>query len=248
MRFAMLFSGAAVSLACLLAAGSASAERTDDLLDRMRAALQSELDGLERGHVAAAAALAAHRLTEAGASESLLALCARPGAVDCAAVSPQGVMLLVEPPAYKENEGALIGGQPQVQRAILSRRPAVSALFVSVEGVRALDFERPVERGGKLLGLVSILVEPAGFFGAALDGTAPPEGGVAAVLQDDGRILWASRPDLVGLDLENSLLAGGTGQTAGRILAESEGGAGGGLRWTTLRLYDASWRLVLRAK
>ena len=242
-------------LALCLAAASPVPARADKPLDALKAltaAGQEALDRLERDHTAGAEALAASGLTGDGASAALLALCDRPGGVDCAAVSPQGVMLLVEPPAYKANEGALIGAQPQVRTALLERRPTVSALFVSVEGVRALDVERPVERsgtgGGQLLGLVSILIEPSGFFGWALADGAVAAGGTWAVVQADGRILWSSRPDLVGLGLAESGLAVPGENEAARILAEPEGRVGSRLHWTSLTLYDAAWRLLVRVR
>lgn len=252
MRTALLLALLAI---CLAAASPAPARaaKPQDALKALTAAGQEALDRLERDHAAGAEALAASGLTGKGASAALLALCDRPGGVDCAAVSPQGVMLLVEPPAYKANEGALIGAQPQVRTALLTRRPTVSDLFVSVEGVRAIDAERPVERpverqgpgGVQLLGLVSILIEPSGFFGWALADGAAAAGGTWAVVQADGRVLWSSRPDLVGLGLAESGIAG---EETARVLAEPEGRAGSVLHWTSLTLYDAAWRLLVRAR
>lgn len=219
-----------------------------DTLAVLASAARENLARLERDHAAAAQALAATGLTGEGASDALLALCARPGAVDCASVSPEGVMVLVEPAEFKAHEGAFIGGQHQVQRALHARRPAASGLFVSVEGVRALDFEHPVLRGGEIVGLASILVEPAGFFGAILCGATIASGGTAAVAQPDGRILWASKPDLVGAALADTRLVPGGTENAARVLSESEGSLGNGLVWTTISLYDVNWRLLFRAR
>jgi len=213
-------------------------------LSVLASAARENLVRLERDHAAAAQNLAATGLAGEGAADALLGLCARTGAVDCASVDPKGVMVLVEPPAYKSHEGAFIGDQPQVKRALTTSLPQASELFVSVEGVRALDFERPVLKDGTVVGLASILVEPAGFFGAILCGATLASGGTAAVVQPDGRILWASRPDIVGLGLFASGLAGKGKGAALRVLAEPEGEMSG-VAWTTITLYDASWRLLL---
>ena len=129
----------ALAASCLFAVPASASS-----LSVLASAARENLARLERDHAAAAQSLAVSGLTGEGASDALLALCARAGAVDCALVDPKGIMVLVEPTAYKSHEGAFIGDQPQVKRAFETSQPQTSELFVSVEGVRALDFERPV--------------------------------------------------------------------------------------------------------
>ena len=62
-------------------------------------------------------------------------------------------MLLVEPAQYCSVEGTDIGGQEQVQTLLCTRKPVMSRVFRTVEGVAAVDMEHPViGSDGKYLG------------------------------------------------------------------------------------------------
>jgi hypothetical protein len=58
--------------------------------------------------------------------------------IDACTISPRGVMLLVEPAQYRSVEGTDIGGQEQVQTLLRTRKPVMSRVFRTVEGVAAV--------------------------------------------------------------------------------------------------------------
>ncbi|MCX5795250.1 MAG: PDC sensor domain-containing protein [Elusimicrobia bacterium] len=156
--------------------------------------LQAVLSRLDRDLAAAARSLAKEGLTGAGARKVLTGLClANPEVVDCAAVDPAGRMVTVAPAQYASYEGADISKQEQVARLHATRKPVLSQIFRSVEGYDALDLERPVlGRDGRLLGSASMLIKPEVLLGGLL-GPLSASGELAVkVLQDDGRVLYAS--------------------------------------------------------
>ncbi len=87
-----------------------------------------------------------------------------PVIVDVSWVSADGVMVYVEPEAYKAYEGSDISDQEQIVQLHQTLAPTLSRLFLSVEGFIAMDFEWPVILGDELLGSISLLIRPETFW------------------------------------------------------------------------------------
>ncbi len=139
---------------------------------------------------------AADRLGRAGlagkeARQTLGELCAaHPEAVDCAAVDPRGRLVTVEPAARRVHEGVDISSQEHVVRLQKTRKPVLSKLFKSAEGLDAVSMEYPVfSPKREFIGSVSVLIRPEVLLKKGL-GTGG-EATVRVIQEEDGRILYS---------------------------------------------------------
>jgi len=106
--------------------------------------------------------------------------------IDCAFVDTAGRMAVVEPKEYKKYEGTDIGKQSQIRAVRQYKKPVLSNVFRSVEGIQAIDFEYPVFSGkNTFAGAVSMLVRQDALFG---DSAAP-------FLWDKSCKLWVMQKD-----------------------------------------------------
>lgn len=256
----------ALILICLLWAGpalaaTASSTPAADPLLVLQKRVQAILHEMNK-----AVAVAARRLAEDGlegplSSRTLAFLCAGQHlAIDCAAISPKGVMVVVEPAAYKRFEGSNIAGQAQVAQVIATAKPVLSAYFHTVEGVGAVDLERPVlGPEGQYLGSASLIFDPTRLMERALAGIILPAGAKAFLVQGDGRMLYNSEPAEIGRSLVADLLYAqnqAVKDLTEKILAQESGSFGpyefkghGDLpvrrmsRWTSVGLHGVHWRV-----
>lgn len=159
-----------VALAC----GPAGAGQPD-LPPAAEAFARQAQAGLE--HMDRNLAQAARRLAKGGgltgpqARQALGALFKScPQAIDVCTVDLRGRMVAIEPEAYHNLEGSDIGDQEQVRRLWRNKRPVMSQVLRTVEGLDAVDLEHPVlAADGKLLGSVSVLFRPEMVLAAAWD-------------------------------------------------------------------------------
>jgi len=177
-------------------------------------------------------------------------------------VNPDGFIVAVEPAEYRSAEGADISGQPQVAFIREHHQPVLSDLFLAVEGFPALDFEWPLSgEGGAYLGALSLLFDHVRRFSAA---TAPVVAGTrysVTIQQLDGTILYDADPAQVGknvfTDPEFQAYPDLIRQVREVVAAESGSGRYSfrtpgsdqpiykRCRWTTIRRYEAEWRLAV---
>ncbi len=141
-------------------------------------------------------ARAADRLGQAGltgkeARRTLGELCAaHPEAVDCAAVDPKGRMVAVEPAARRVHEGVDISSQDHIIRLQKTRKPVLSRLFKSAEGLDAVSMEYPVfSPKREFIGSVSVLIRPEALAKKGLGRGG--EATVRVIQEEDGRILYS---------------------------------------------------------
>jgi hypothetical protein len=126
-------------------------------------AVKAALEGLDRDLAEAARGLSLLDLKsdEARAVIGRLQAGRTDVVIDACTISPDGVMLLVAPDAYRSFEGKDISDQPQVRRLFRTQRPVMSDVFRTVEGVAAIDLEHPVMGpNGECTGSVSIIFQP----------------------------------------------------------------------------------------
>jgi hypothetical protein len=182
-------------------------------------------------------------------------------------------MVTVEPAAFRSFEGKDISDQEQVRRVMETGRPAMSALFQSVEGVAAIDVEYPVlAPDRRQIGAVSALLYPERLLGsvivpllaqqsaAAL--SKPSDSTVSLWVMDlNGSILYDVDTKEIGLNLftsesyrqYTSLIA------LGKRIATADSGQGTyqflrdnserdvvkkEAQWKTASLFGTSWRIV----
>ena len=234
----------------------------DRVLEAARQKVAEELNRLDKGLREAAAALGKTGLTGESARPVLASLCGKfDYAVDCAAINLQGRMAVVEPEAFRRFEQKDISGQEQVRRVLKTGRPALSSVFVSVEGFPAVDAQYPVvSPEGKRIGAVSVLFQPEKFLGSVLVPLVRQTPVAIWAMEKGGLILYDADASQIGLNLFTSkryqpyagLLALGKRiavRPRGKGVYEfTQGQSANVVRknalWKTVTLYGTSWRLV----
>ena len=185
-----------------------------------------------------------------------------PYAVDCAVVDQNGRMVLVEPAEYTVFEGRDISAQEQIIRLRESKKPVLSNVIKTVEGIDAVDLEHPVfSSQGEFAGSVSLLFRPESLLSYILAPVLQGMPAEAFVMQTDGRILYDADKKEVGRMLFDDpmykpfpqLLALGT------LISREKKGAGSyefkqegseklvkkDAHWATVGLHGTEWRLVV---
>jgi len=181
--------------------------------------------------------------------------------IDVSIISPEGVMLLVEPSAYRSVEGTNISDQEQIQTLLRTRQPVMSRVFRTVEGVPAVDIEHPVMHAdGRYLGSVSAIFQPWALIGTCVNDLISGMPVEIWAMQPDGMIIYDEDPHEVGRILFSDPLYQPFPelvQLGRRIAAEAEGSgsysyykAGTHDRvqkdawWVSVTLHGTAWRLV----
>jgi hypothetical protein len=181
--------------------------------------------------------------------------------IDVSTISPQGIMLLVEPAPYRSVEGTDISGQEHIQALLRTRQPVMSRVFRTVEGVPAVDIEHPVIRAdGHYLGSVSAIFQPWVLIGKCVNDLVAGMPVEIWAMQPDGMIIYDADPHEVGRMLFSDPLYQPFPellQLGRRIAAEAEGSGSysyfkAGTHdlvqkdawWVSVTLHDTVWRLV----
>jgi hypothetical protein len=224
---------------------------------------QAELARLDQTLAEAARDLAKRGLTGAGAREALRSLSrACPVTIDICTVDLQGRMVTIEPKGFHHLEGYDISAQEQVRLLWQTKRPVMSQVFRTVEGVEAVDMEHPIlGEGGELLGAVSAIFRPEALLARAWRGVDASHDMEPWAMDATGRILYDQDANEVGLLLFDDdiylgfpeLLALGR-----RMLAERQGQGGYSFpargdyqpvskacAWATVELYGVWWRVAV---
>jgi len=256
----------ALLLATALSLGTFSAGQCADAtpIPLIQAQRQTEV---ELGKIDAALSKAARQLGRSGlagedARAALRELCGRFAyAIDCAAVSEQGIMVTIEPASFSGFEGGDISQQQQFKQMRETRRPVLSRVFRTLEGIDAADAEYPViTPDGCFLGSASILIRPEKLLDQQI---APITQGLPVhiwTMETGGRILYDQDPSQVGLNLFESDLYKPYTQliNLGQAIASASAGTGiyefispitrepvqNRAAWQSARLFGNDWRLV----
>lgn len=161
-----------------------------DVLEEARLKIMEEFARIDIELKRAAERLTIEGLTGYGARSALEDLYnAFAYAIDCTAVDSSGRMTTVEPAPYRHVEGSDISDQEQVKRLLDRRVPVLSGVFMTVEGIEAVDTEYPVTRpDGTFIGSVSLLFAPEKMLAGLLtaDGKTPS----VFIADAAGRVLY----------------------------------------------------------
>lgn len=227
------------------------------------AAIDSVLSEVDTALARASGELARMGLQGEPARSTLAELCERFAfSVDCAAVDARGVMVTVEPAAYRSAEGADIGGQAQVVRLHTLHRPVLSGVFRAVEGFEAIAFQHPVSvSDGSLIGSVSLLARTDTLLGQIIERQVQGLPVDIWVMQPDGCLLYDPDQEEIGRNVFTDPLYQPFSELlalARRIAADKSGTGryeflGRGMRkavtkeayWATVGLHGREWRVVM---
>jgi hypothetical protein len=171
-------------------------------------------------------------------------------------------MVLVEPAEYAVFEGRDISAQEQIIRLRESKKPVLSNVIKTVEGIDAVDLEHPVfSSQGEFAGSVSLLFRPESLRSYILAPVLQGMPAEAFVMQTDGRILYDADKEEVGRMLFDDPLYKPFPQllALGTLISREKKGAGSyefkqegsekmvkkDAHWTTVGLHGTEWRLVV---
>jgi hypothetical protein len=234
--------------------------RTDSpfILKSLKNAIDHSLRKIDRRLIAASHTISATGLDSAETEKTLFDLCnSVRGSIDCATVDLEGRMVSVMPEEYKKYKGADISDQEQVKQLMTTRKPVLSGIFRSVEGIHALDIEYPVfSKDEKLAGSVSVLVRSSHFLAPIIESIQEGFNGDVWVIQRDSRILYRSDEKQIGSELFmepvykfcRELLSAGNPKESGYWDLTESGHEGTFKRkvfWETVDLYGTEWRIIV---
>ena len=181
--------------------------------------------------------------------------------VDAAFIDAEGRIRYVEPSEYRNSEGRDISGQSHVQILRKDKRPVFSDGFLSVEGQPAISIAYPVFEGKKLIGSVSLLINPVIMIDGILKDINVPSNHELCIMQRDGYIIYDLDEREIGKNLFHdsmfreyeSLLKLGESMAAkasgsGEYVFQSAGHLDKVLKrssWTTVKLHNQEWRVLM---
>jgi len=118
--------------------------------------------------------------------------------IDCAIIDTAGKIMSVEPKAYKKYEGSDISAQVHVDSLRKTKKPVMSGIFKSAEGVNAVAIAYPILSGnGDFIGSVSMLVRPDALLGGIAVPLVKDVPWKVWVMQTDGLVLYDQDPNQI---------------------------------------------------
>jgi len=225
-------------------------------------AVQSRLDLLDSDMSGAAGRLSTLALNGPEARQVLNDLYSRhPGIIDLVATDAAGTMVTFVPDSYKKYEGRFVGDDEKMKNFSRDKKPVLSAMFRTVEGVDAMVIMWPVfSDKGVFAGSLSALFRPDQLFAPEFEKVTGESGIEFVILQTDGLLLFNTGGDETGNNLfthpmyqqSPELLA------LGKAIVAQESGSGPyafishetgkqakkQAAWVSAGLHGSSWRLI----
>ena len=233
------------------------------ILSELEKEITADLNKMDQDLARLAGRISEKDLKTAQTRKMLGDLCrSYPYAVDCAVVDHNGRMVLVEPAEYAVFEGRDISTQEQIIRLRESKKPVLSNVIKTVEGIDAVDLEHPVfSSQGEFAGSVSLLFRPESLLSYILTPVLQGMPAEAFVMQTDGRILYDADKEEVGRMLFDDLMYKPFPQllALGTLISREKKGAGNyefkqegseklvkkDAHWATVGLHGTEWRLIV---
>ncbi len=183
----------------------------------------------------------------------------RPYVIDCSIIDANGIKITVEPAEYKQYEGADRSDLPSVLKLLKTKKPVMSDVYRSAEGINAITIGYPIFSGtGEFLGAVRMLIRYEVFLKPLVEGKPCK----VWVMQKNGLIVYDADPDEIGKNIFSDSMFKPFEDliSFSRTVALSNNGAGSysfyadGLTdktlvekvaaWDTAGLYGTEWRVI----
>ena len=242
--------------------GAFALELTDliPILKQVKKSINSTLLEIDRDLKSAAKELSGVDLKSDDARKILKGLCKfRPYVIDCSIISADGIKLTVEPEEYKKYEDKDRSGLPSVIDLLKGKKPVLSSVYTSQEGIDAVSAGYPIfSDKGELLGAVRMLIRHEVFLKPLADGKPCK----VWIMQPNGLIIYDPDTEEIGRNIFTDPIYKPFEDLVSfaKTVALSNNGAGsydfyaGGLEdktlakkvavWDTVGLYGTEWRVV----
>ena len=184
-----------------------------------------------------------------------------PFLIDVCTTDASGRMVTVLPEAYSKYEGTDISQQPVTIQVTETKKPLLSSMFTTVEGMDAVVITWPIiSDKGELMGSVSALFKPADLFAGIIKQGLEGTGIAIDVMQLNGLNIY----DSTGYDTGVNLFTDPATQqyteliALGHQMVAEESGTGSYSNvnhdtgkmikkrayWETVKLHDTAWRVM----
>jgi hypothetical protein len=225
-------------------------------------AVQSELDNLDSDLSDAASKLSGTGLSGPEARQILNGLCSKhPFVIDSCTADIAGKMVTVAPDAYSSYEGSDISEYGPTVKLRETKKPLLSQVFLSVEGMDAAVIMWPIfSEKGDFIGSLSALFNPETLLAMAVEPMLKGTDIEVDVMQLDGLTIYDSE----GTDTGKNLLTDPSFQPykelveLGARIAAEESGSGSytfinhatgkpvkkQAFWVSVGLHGTAWRLA----
>lgn len=251
-----------VGIAACFTVHAFAAEMSDimPVLKNAKQAINSTLSEIDTDLKAAAKELSGMDLKGEVARKTLNNLRKfRPYVIDCSIVDADGVKIAVEPAEYKQLEGTDRSDLPYVIRILKTKKPAMSDVYHSSEGIHAIGIGYPIiSNRGDIMGAVRMLIRYEVFLKPLVE-NKPCK---IWVMQTNGLIVYDDNPDEIGRDIFTDPFYAPFGDLVSfsKTVALSKNGAGSYnfyaaapndktlvqkiAAWDTAGLYGTEWRVI----
>lgn len=115
--------------------------------------------------------------------------------------TPQGILQLVEPPAFYPSQGTDISQQPHVIKAFTTKLPVLSDVFQVVEGYQAVVEIHPVVNNNQVYGAISGLFVPSFILGRSILPIVSNNSFEMWVMEKSGVVLYDQDASEIGLNV-----------------------------------------------
>ncbi|HRY32054.1 MAG TPA: hypothetical protein P5531_03700 [Bacteroidales bacterium] len=115
--------------------------------------------------------------------------------------TPQGILQIIEPPAYYAYQGSDISNQPHVITAFQTKQPVLSNAFDVVEGYQAAVDIHPIIQNSQVIGAISAVFEPARLLGRIIEPIVTSQGFEMWVMEKTGVVLFDQDTAEIGLNV-----------------------------------------------
>lgn len=183
----------------------------------------------------------------------------RPYVVNCSIIDPDGVKITVEPPEYKQYEGADRSDLPYVVSLLKHKKPAMSDVYLSSENIPAITIGYPIVSDmGEILGAVRMLIRYGDFLKPLVDN----EPCKVWMMQINGLIVYDADSEEIGKNIFSDPMFSPFPDliSFAKTVVSSNSGAGSYnfyadaptnkklvekiAAWDTAGLYGTQWRVI----
>jgi len=183
----------------------------------------------------------------------------RPYVIDCSIIDADGVKITIEPAEYKQYEGANRTDLPHVISLLKNKKPAMSNVYHSAEGIHAVSVGYPIfSDKGELIGAVRMLIRHEDF----LKPLVQDEPCRIWIMQKNGLIVYDADPEEIGKNMFSDPIFSPFEDliSFSKTVVSSRTGAGSysfyvdGIKdkrlaekiaaWDTAGLYGTEWRVI----
>jgi hypothetical protein len=229
------------------------------LLSAVQVSVDSEIERVGNSIIYASKQLSTTGISGDQARQIIAALAANSSyIIEAATQNLHRQMIIVEPAAFRVNEGKIIGEQKWLNtNPIADITPAMTPVIMLITNQSGCSIVAPIfNSNSQMIGTVSAIFDPQALVNDAIQMTAPNSGYSFTATQLDGQVVYSGAPDFRNKNVftDQTIAANYPGvRESALVTASASSGynlysVGSQEResyWTTIAAYGQEWRLVI---